>query len=42
MLTRDFRSAPEIVTAISDGIECIARQRIIERIEHYLDDYVFC
>jgi hypothetical protein len=35
-----LRSAPKIFTAVEDAIEWCVRQRGIEFIEHYLDDYI--
>ena len=40
MLPFGLRSAPKIFTAIADGLEWIARQNGVTRIEHYLDDFV--
>ena len=35
-----LRSAPKIFTAVADAIEWCMRQRGVEFIEHYLDDYI--
>ena len=40
MLPFGLRSAPKIFTAIADGLQWIARQRGVDLVEHYLDDYI--
>ena len=40
MLPFGLRSAPVIFTAVADGLQWIARQRGVELIEHYLDDFI--
>ena len=40
MLPFGLRSAPKIFTAIADALEWIVRQRGVELVEHYLDDYI--
>ena len=40
MLPFGLRSAPRIFTAIADCLQWIVRQRGVELIEHYLDDFV--
>ena len=40
MLPFGLRSAPKIFTALMDGLEWVLRQRGIEWIWHYLDDFI--
>ena len=40
MLPFGLRSAPKIFTAVADGLEWITRQRGVQRIEHYLDNFI--
>ena len=40
MLPFGLRPVPKIFTAVVDGLEWITRQRGVQRIEHYLDDFI--
>lgn len=40
MLPFGLRSAPKIFTAVADGLEWIIRQRGVQMLGHYLDDFI--